>query len=49
MEEARAHTALALEARPDFSVKAWGERLSFKNEVDLQRFLNGLRKAGLPE
>jgi hypothetical protein len=49
MEEARAHAALALEARPDFSIKTWGERLSFKNEVDLQRFLDGLRKAGLPE
>jgi adenylate cyclase len=49
MGEARAHAALALETRPEFSIKAWGERLTFKNEVDLQRFLNGLRKAGLPE
>lgn len=48
MEEARAHAALALEARPDFSVGAWGKRLPYKNEADLQRFLDGLRKAGLP-
>jgi adenylate cyclase len=49
MEEARKHAALALQARPDFSVAAWGKRLPYKNETDLQRFLNGLRKAGLPE
>jgi adenylate cyclase len=49
MEEARKHTALALQARPDFSVAAWGKRLPYKNEADLQRFLDGLRKAGLPE
>ena len=49
MEEARTHAALALEARPDFSVGAWGKSIPFKYEVDLQRFLGGLRKAGLPE
>ena len=49
MEEARQHALLALEAKPDFSVAAWGKRLSFKHEADLQRFLDGLRKAGLPE
>jgi adenylate cyclase len=49
MEEAGKHTALALQARPGFSVAAWGERLPYKNETDLQRFLDGLRKAGLPE
>jgi adenylate cyclase len=49
MEEARKHTALALEARPDFSVATWGKKLPYKNEADLQRFLDGMRKAGLPE
>jgi len=49
MEEAKAQAALALQARPDFSVSAWGRRQPYKNEVDLQRFLDGLRKAGLPE
>ena len=48
-EDARRHTVLALEARPDFSVATWGKRLPYKNEADLQRFLDGLRKAGLPE
>jgi adenylate cyclase len=49
MEEARRHAALALQVKPDFSVAAWGERLPFKHEADLQRFLDGFRKAGLPE
>ncbi|MDP9137240.1 MAG: hypothetical protein M3N38_03570, partial [Pseudomonadota bacterium] len=49
MEEARTHVALALKARPDFSVAAYGGRLSYKNEADLQRFLDSLRRAGLPE
>jgi adenylate cyclase len=49
MEEARRHADLALQARPDFSVSTWGERLPFKNEADLQYFLEGMRKAGLPE
>jgi adenylate cyclase len=49
MEEARAHVALALEARPDFSIAAWAKRLGHKHEADKQRFLDGLRKAGLPE
>jgi adenylate cyclase len=48
-EEARAHAAMALEAKPDFSVEARGKWLPFKNKADLQRFLDGLRKAGLPE
>ena len=47
--EARTHAALALEAKPDFSVGALGKTLPFKNDADLQRFLDGLRKAGLPE
>jgi adenylate cyclase len=48
MEKAHEHAALALQAKPDFSVTAWGKRLPWKNDADLQKFLNGLRKAGLP-
>jgi adenylate cyclase len=49
MEKAHEHATLALRAKPDFSVIAWGKRLPRKNDADLQKFLNGLRKAGLPE
>jgi adenylate cyclase len=49
MQEAKRNAGLALQARPDFSIAARGKRLRYKNDGDLQRFLNGLRKAGLPE
>jgi adenylate cyclase len=49
MDEAHRHAVLALKAKPDFSVSAWGRRLPFRSDADLQRFLDGLRKAGLPE
>jgi hypothetical protein len=44
--------ASVIMARGDMPSSAgWrrGERLPYKNEADLQRFLDGLRKAGLPE
>ena len=49
MEKARACAALALEAIPDFALSVLRKRLPYKNEADLQRFLEGFRKAGLPE
>ena len=49
MDEAQKHVALALQTRPDFSITAQGKKLPFKHEADLQGFLAGLRKAGLPE
>jgi adenylate cyclase len=49
LEEAGAHVALTLQTMPHFSVRDCRKRLPFKNEADLQHFLDGLRKAGLPE
>lgn len=49
MEEARTHAESALKVRPDFSIGTWSRGLPYKNDADLQRFLDGLRKAGLPE
>jgi tetratricopeptide (TPR) repeat protein len=46
MEEARAHAESALKVRPDFSIGTWSRGLPYKNDADLQRFLDGLRKAG---
>jgi adenylate cyclase len=40
---------MALEAKPDFSVAERGKRLAYKYDADRQRFLDGLRCAGLPE
>ena len=49
VKQARKHAELALQARPHFSVAMWGKRLAYKHEDDRQRFLDGLRYAGLPE
>lgn len=49
IEDARKHAAMAVEAKPDFSITEWGKRLSYKFDADRQRFLDGLRSAGLPE
>jgi len=49
MDKAQKHAALALQAKPDFSVTARGKQLPWRNDADVQKFLDGLRKAGLPE
>jgi len=48
-EEARAQAAEVLRINPKFSVEGYGKTLQYKNQADLDRFLEGLRKAGLPE
>ncbi len=47
--EARAVATGILEAKPDFCLKRWAEKEAFKNQADLNHFVDGLRKAGLPE
>ena len=49
MEEARAEAAKLLELQPEFSIRDWSQKLYFKNPADLEHYLDGLRKAGLPE
>jgi TolB-like protein/Tfp pilus assembly protein PilF len=49
LEEARGQAAEVLRINPKFSV---GERVKlglYKNQADLERYLDGLRKAGLPD
>jgi adenylate cyclase len=46
-EEARAEAAEILRIIPNFSLEAWRQRVPYKNPADLERFLDGLRKAGL--
>ena len=48
-EEARAQAAVLLKQKPKFSVQGWPKFVHYKNKVDLDRELNALRKAGLPE
>ena len=47
--EARAVAARILEADPDFSSARWAEKRPYKSQADRDHFLDGMRKAGLPE
>jgi len=46
-KEARAEVGEILRISPGASLERWRERTPFKNQVDLERFILGLRKAGL--
>jgi adenylate cyclase len=46
-KEAQAEAAQILRISPGASLDLWRERLPYKNQGDLERFIAGLRKAGL--
>jgi TolB-like protein/class 3 adenylate cyclase/Tfp pilus assembly protein PilF len=48
-EAARAAAEELLSRDPKFSIKVFARSLNFKNPENLERILDGLRKAGLPE
>ncbi len=48
-DEARAAGQEVLARNPAFTVQSWTLAAPYKNEADLERELDGLRKAGLPE
>jgi adenylate cyclase len=48
-DEARRHAEQALRINPNFSIQAWAQRLPYKYKSDLDHFIGGMRKAGLPE
>ena len=48
-DKARLHVDKLLEDDPGFSVAAFAPSLGFQRDVDKELFLDGLRKAGLPE
>ncbi len=49
VEMAKQHAAEVLRTSPDFSVGSWARTLPYKNPDDRERYLDALRKAGLPE
>jgi adenylate cyclase len=48
-EEARFHVAEGLKTQPDWTMETERKFYSYKNPADLERHLDALRKAGLPE
>jgi TolB-like protein/class 3 adenylate cyclase len=49
IEEAKVEAAQFLAAHPQFSTQHWAKAQSFQRETDLQRFVDGYLKAGLPK
>jgi adenylate cyclase len=47
IEQAKSHIAAMRKIRPGASVRYYEKTQPFKNDADLERFLNALRKAGL--
>jgi tetratricopeptide (TPR) repeat protein len=49
VDEAQAAARDVLAQEPNFSIQSYAAGLSFRNPEDLQRVVNGLHAAGLPE
>ena len=49
LEDARAQAAEVLRINPKYSVEFSGRSLPYKNQIDQERFLDGIRKSGIPE
>ncbi len=49
LDGARETAARILDLEPDFSIGWWRERMKFTDPADLDHYLDGLYKAGLPE
>jgi TolB-like protein/Tfp pilus assembly protein PilF len=48
-EKARAYSTELLRVTPEFTIENWSKALLYRDPEDLERELNALRKAGLPE
>lgn len=49
MEEARAAARELLRAHPHFTISSWRHRPPYRNKAIIDRYCEGMRKAGLPE
>jgi hypothetical protein len=48
MEQAKQEASAFLSSNPNFSITHWATTQPFRREEDLQLFVHGYRKAGLP-
>ena len=49
LQEARAHASEVLRLHPGFTISSWAQRPPYKDRIILENYMEGLRKAGLPE
>jgi TolB-like protein/class 3 adenylate cyclase len=49
IEEARVVAQELLKTHPDFTISRWADRPPYRDRAVLERFIEGLRKAGLPD
>jgi adenylate cyclase len=49
MEDARRHSVEAMDCDPNFSIRAWADRTPHKFRADIDHYIDGMRKAGLPD
>jgi hypothetical protein len=49
LDEARHEAAMFMANNPHFTIRNWVESQAFRDEAACQHFVDGYRKAGLPE
>ncbi len=49
LEEARSEAEEFMKVAPSFSIKEWARTEPYTDPNELQRYVDGMRKAGLPE
>lgn len=49
MDKARAEAAEVLRVHPQFTISSWRQRPPYRDQAVLERYVEGMRKAGLPD